>query len=351
MNLKDRVKHFWNEFMLQKDDLMIAIDENDQNEISRIVEYFNSLLKNITTYKMEVEKSETGFYEISFVTQGNKNAQFATTLLKKDAPKQLSEDFLIHAFHPPVSDNTMMKGFKIDDEIIYGSDLIVYYTILEECKMLDLRIYSEKLKAFNEEQQNAIAFSFVELFIGELELEARINSIEVIDEEDHDCENFAYLPNFFEDLCDIIYSNDWVEYHEPLSIYQVFKLNEDLKNDTLRNDMVLIMTTNPQLQIEVLNNVETMCHNFKAIGGEYGYLYYEKTYQDEKEALLRQQLEKQIDELFFDMSIAKTMGGALGKVYTYIDVAIYDKDLFMISLAKLNEKLPFTIYYNDFMHI
>ncbi len=49
------------------------------------------------------------------------------------------------------------------------------------------------------------------------------------------------------------------------------------------------------------------------------------------------------------MSIARTMGGAIGIYYSYIDVAIFDIDGFKIALEKLNEKLKFKIYYHPFL--
>ena len=80
-----------------------------------------------------------------------------------------------------------------------------------------------------------------------------------------------------------------------------------------------------------------------------GYLYYEKLYEDEKEALVRQQLEKEINDLLYPMSIARTMGGAIGMYYSYIDLAVFDRDGFAIALEKINEKMKFKIYYHSFL--
>ena len=74
-----------------------------------------------------------------------------------------------------------------------------------------------------------------------------------------------------------------MEYHDPTSIYMVYKLNEQPVHDTLRNDMKLIITTNALLQEEVLQRNYDSCKDFKDKGGEYGYLYYENPYEDEKE--------------------------------------------------------------------
>ena len=78
-------------------------------------------------------------------------------------------------------------------------------------------------------------------------------------------------------------------------------------------------------------------------------MYFEKLYEDEKEALVRQQLEKEINDLLYDISIARTMGGAVGVYYSYIDVAVFDIDGFKIALEKINEKMSFKIYYRSFL--
>ena len=128
-----------------------------------------------------------------------------------------------------------------------------------------------------------------------------------------------------------------------------YKLDEKLPSETLRKDMKMIITTNPQLQEELLNQEYQSCKDMKERGAEYGYLFYEVLYEDEKEALLRQQLEKEINKLFYDMSLARTIGGAIGIHYSYIDVAVFDIDGFKIALEKLNEKLSFKIYYRSFL--
>ena len=109
----------------------------------------------------------------------------------------------------------------------------------------------------------------LELFIGELEFEARISRVEILDAE-IDEENVCLLPNLYEDLCDIIIDQEWMEYHDPLSIYMAYKLDEKPVSETLRRDMKLIVTTNPQLQEEVLNKEYATCKDFADKGGEYG---------------------------------------------------------------------------------
>lgn len=59
-------------------------------------------------------------------------------------------------------------------------------------------------------------------------------------------------------------------------------------------------------------------------------------------------MEKQIHELLYPLGIARTMGGAYGSKYAYIDVAVFDKDLFYQALEKINQQLPIQFTYRAF---
>lgn len=348
MNLKHRVQNFWKYFETIREDLETALKQQDSHEYGHILEDLNSQLKRISGCKMEVEMSETGFFEMTFACGGNKNAQFASALLKKNAPSVLKEDWIINDVRPPLSERALYTVLRIKDKEVRGSDFKVYYTINDAMHMLDIKVYCEALDWVDQSYKEQVVAYMLELFIGELEFEARISSIEILDAPS-DEENVCLLPNFYEDICDIIVDKDWMEYHDPLSIYTAYKLDEKPVSETLRKDMKLIVTTNPQLQEELLNKESDTCSAFKELGGEYGYLYFEKLYEDEKEALVRQQLEKEINDLLYDMSIARTMGGAVGVYYSYIDVAVFDIDGFKIALEKINEKMSFKIYYRSFL--
>lgn len=350
MNNKHRVQNFWKYFMTIQTALETALKEQDHHEIKHLLSDIGERLKTVCGCRMEVEMSETGFFEMTFATGGDKTAQLCSALLKKDAPKQLHENWIINAFRPPLSERALNSYVQVNGKQVHGGDVYVYYTIEEESRTLALKLYCEAWKGVEETQKQSIAAYMLELFIGELELEARISNIELVDEQ-LDEENVCLLPNLYEDLCDIIVDRDWIEYHDPLSIYVAYKLDEKPVSETLRKDMLFIITTNPQLQEEILNKEYATCKDFCDKGGEYGYLYYERLYEDEKEALVRQQLEKQVNDLLYPMSVARTMGGAIGIYYSYIDVAIYDIDAFRIALEKINEKMSFAIYYRPFLEV
>ena len=64
MNLKHRVQNFWKYFETIREDLETALKQQDSHEYGHILEDLNSQLKRIRGCKMEVEMSETGFFDI-----------------------------------------------------------------------------------------------------------------------------------------------------------------------------------------------------------------------------------------------------------------------------------------------
>lgn len=350
VNCKMRVKYFWESFMKLRGELERALKEEDEAALEELRGEIDGMLEKVCGCKALIERNADGFFEFTLDTGPNKTVQYIAALIRQNAPRALVEDWIINAWLPPFTSKAANAAVRIKDKVYTGADFTVFYEIDEENKCLHAQVYCPGYRdILDEERKREMSAYMLELFLGELELEARIASVEAVDEPAADCENFCLLPNFYEDVCDIIIAHDWLEYHDPTSIYMVYKLNEQPVHDTLRNDMKLIITTNALLQEEVLQGNDDSCKDFKDKGGEYGYLYYENPYEDEKNALIRQTMEKRLDEQLQKLSIAHTIGGAIGTFYSYIDVAVFDPDAFAIILEDLNTKISFALHYQPFM--
>lgn len=349
MNCKQRVHRFWDAFLKQREELETALREADAERIEELRGALDRQLERVCGCKVEIERDEEGFFELSFDTGPNKTVQYIAALLKDTAPKELVEDWIINACLPPLSAKAKNAVLRIKDRVYTGADFTVFYEIDAANKCLHTQVYCPGFADIqDEERKRDMAAYMLELFLGELELEARIGSVAPLDEPLADSENFCLLPNFYEDVCDIIIDQEWLEYHDPTQIYMAFKVNEKPVHDTLRQDIKLLLTTNALLQEEVLRQNEDSCKDFKDKGGEYGYLYYENPYADEKNALIRQTMEKKLNDMLYPIGVARTIGGAIGEHYSYIDVAIFDPDAFAILLEHLNDKLSFPMYYQPF---
>jgi len=347
MDTRHRVRNFWNYFNGVQKEIEDAFQAQDEDKLNELRKELNAQVNSICDASGELEYQD-GFYELTFHGGMNKTKQYICALLKQEAPKTLIEDWIISAYRQPLSQSALHAKIKLGDQIYSGSDFMIYYEIDEAAKCIPIAVYSEALLSLEEAQQLQIVTAMLELFIGEIELEARISDIEILKERKQDAQNYCLLPNFYEDICDIVIDEDWMEYSEPAAIYSAYKLDQNIGSDTLRKDMKLIITTNPQLQEEVLNQETDSCDEAKRFGAEYGYFYYEIEQEKEQIALVRQQLERELQQLYYPAAIARMIGGAVGTHYAYIDCIVFDKDAFLILLEKLNEHLSFPLYYRSF---
>lgn len=346
MSLKNSVILFWKEFLLRKDDIETSLYNRDVIAIGEYREQLQDMLSPFCNCILDLEYHDD-FYEVTFDGGADKNTQYICELLKKLTPDSLIESWIINAYRQPLGERTNFMLLKVDGHIYYGKDFKVFFVVDKNRKCVDVKLYQSIFMDFDEQRAIDFAYYALRLFIGEVELESHIGDVKTIFEEEGE-EEFCLLSDFYEVLCDIIISEEWVEYPDPTHIYSVYKVDEE-PSDKLRKDMTFITTTNTQLQEELLNQEYTSCKQMRNIGGEYGYLYYEPTQKKEDIALVRQQLEKELNHLLYDtLIVARTIGGALGTRYVYIDLCIYDKEIFFMALEKIQEKLPFMIYYKSF---
>lgn len=347
MELKHKIHTFWEYFISIQKELENDLDNEDHDCLEEHIKDCNERLHTICGCSVEFEKTD-GFFEMTFATHGDKSAQYISALIKKDAPEALVDNWIINAFRPPLSEKAFHSMFEANKKTYQGSDFKIYYEIDDVNKTIPIQVYCEGLLGMKHDQQMRIVHSMLELFIGELELEARISSIEILENE-IESDDVCLLPNFYEDVCDIITSEEWVEYHDPTQIYMAYKIDEKVTFEGLRKDMKLIVTTYPALQEELLNQEYLICKDMKQKGGEFGYIYFEPTQEKEQNALIRQQLEKEIHDLLYPMSIARTIGGAIGTKYAYIDVLLFDTTAFEIAFNKIREHIAFDLYYKPFL--
>lgn len=344
--LRYQVVKFWQDFDKIRPSLQKALSEENREEIADLIQGLNEDAERIAGCKVEIDIDDE-FYEMTFDTGANKTSQYIADLMKNCVPDHILDHWIINSYRHPLSKRAMHTSLAWQDKTYTAVDFKAYYTIDENAKNIYLKLYCPAFKGMDKVRQKEISSYMLELFIGELELEARIAHVEIL-EEPSDDENVVLLANLYEDICDIIVDLNWHEYHDPTHIYNVYKLNEAIKGSGVRKDMVVVATSNPLLFEEIQNREFDSCRILNEMGGEYGYLYYEHKNDGENVALLNAQLEKEIQALLYPLHIARTIGSAVGSIYNYIDLILFDREAFLEALNKINEKLDIQLYYRPF---
>ena len=348
MTIRKQVKRFWKVFMEEKKNLEKALLEYDQEEVKEISKILSTYFEELCNCELEICE-EDGIFELTFLPEMEKNAQIICALLKSMAPKENMENWVIHACLPPLSQRALNTILKIENDAYSSDDFIVYYDIDRTSRCMNLEIYCDAFKRMRAEKARDVAYYMLELFVGETAMEGYINHVEVLDvkkDMEHDCQ--VLLSDLFEVLMDTVEEEKWISYKDPTSIYRVYQVNENKLSEDVRKDMKVIFTMHSHLINEVLNDEYYICNQFFDFGGEYGYVYYEHENSEVNDSIVRQTLEKKLNELLYPLGIARSIGGAIGTKYAYIDLALFDKEAFIKALEKINAKLTIKLKYASF---
>lgn len=346
MSIRKQAMRFWKIFLEEKRNLETALLNHNEQEIQEIKKILGTYFEELCNCELEVEE-EDGVFELLLFPEQEKNAQIICSLLKQIAPPEVKQNWVIHACLPPLSKKALSTIVRIKEQD-YGSDqFVVYYEIDDEGHFVDVKLYCDAFAHLDPNKATEIGLYMLQLNIGEIALEGYINVINVVDEKPTQ-EKACSLSSFFEVLLDIIEEKEWTMYEDVTSIYRAYHLSEEKIEETLRKDMKMIVTMHPLLMNEYLNDEYFIYHQFFDLGGEYGYLYYENEVKSAGDAYVRQTLEKNIHELLYPLGIARTIGGAIGTKYAYIDLAIFDKEAFLKALPKINNKLDVKLAYKSY---
>ncbi len=345
MNIKQQVIRFWKIFLEERSNLERALDSHDVAEVGEITKILSTYFEEFSNSELEIAK-EADSYEITFLSGQDKNVQLIGVLLKAYAPEAILDTWIVNSYLPPLSEKAINTILRVQNQEYSAEDFMIYYEIDETAKAVHCEVYCDAFAVMDDNKANEVAVYMLQLFIGECALEAYIASYEVTRERHGGSQ--VVLSQFYELLMELVDEHEWPMYQDPTQIYRVYKLDEKKIKDEVRQDMKIIFTTHPILIAESLQDQYVSSHEFFDFGGEFGYVYYKNQNGNESDALYRQALEKKLNELLFEKGIAKSIGGAMGAVYAYVDLAIYDKEAFIKALQNINRHLSVQLEYRAF---
>lgn len=346
MTLRKQVQRFWTIFLSEKNNLEQALLSQNEEEIAEIKKILGTYFEEMCNCQLEIEEDE-GIFELSFLSEQEKNAQIVCALLKKMAPKEVSKNWIIHACMPPLSKKALNTVLRLKGQEYTAAHFTTYYEVDTASRCVNVKLYCDAFSRLDPNKATEIGIYMLQLNIGEVALEGYINAINVIEQED-DALPSCTLQDFYEVLMDVVEENEWTMYVDATTIYRAYHLSENAVEESLRKDMKMIGTMHPLLMNEYLNDEFYIYHQFFDLGGEYGYLYYPIKGNEASDAFHRQKMEKHIQDLLYPLGIARTIGGAIGLKYAYIDVAIFDKLGFVKALEKINSKLEIKLQYRSY---
>lgn len=362
MSLKKKINHFWKAFEEKEANLRLAFAKDEHIVV---VEEWKNYIKDEFALESAIV-SDGEFFELSFFPEQDTTLQIIAQALKDFAPASLIDFWIINPFRQPMDDAVFHAYIPLDNREFDYQNFSVDLAVDHDSKMVQLIVKGEVFVFLEEHQKMEIADQFLRYFMGDLYYSAYVQNVEcesvvkvelqpydeVLLQELIDHEKMITnisLEQLFEVLVYLVEGLEWPTFHKLTEIYQAYKLEEEKISEDVREDMVLVTTIHPLLMQEHFQKETTRASMFFDLGGEFGYIYFENKHQKEQNALFRQQLAQQLDDLLYPHKIAKTMGGAIGLQYSYIEFAIFDRILFQKALIKMKERLSFEIQYQPYL--
>ena len=343
MSIKTNAKAFWTYFLKNQKEIEAALSLNDKDQIKYWEEHLgDECLKTAGCY-LSLEKDDE-LNLLVFEPMKDKTSQIICVYLKKFAPKTLADNWIIFDCIPPLSEKIYHYRFQVDEKDYTIDDMQIGF--IETPKVKDsfsVSLVCEAFENMNDNEKDVIAHTFVQNVLGDLVLNSYVEKIDCMTNKKEDVK-YVPLRDGYDEIIDFMELHDYKTYSDCTQIYSVYKLNEDQISDEVLHDRILISTIQPLNFVEVMNHERTSLNQITRLQGEVGFLVLEIDAFNEEEAQRKRVLEKELNDLLYDLGIARICGSGIAPKRIYFEVFIFDKEEFKKAVVKVvsNLQLPFT---------
>ena len=344
MSIKTKVKDFWRYFLKNQNEIEQALTSQDSKKIKEWEEKLSDECVKASGCYLSLENDDN-FHVLVFEPNKDKTSQIVCVYMKKFAPASLADNWMIFDCIPPLSEKIDHYRFRVDEKDYMIDDLSV--TFIEIPKAKDSFIVSIACEAFDQMSQSdrdVIAETYVQHVLGDLILNCYVDHIECTSSLK---EGYKYVPmkEAYDEIIEFMDLHHYRSYADCTQIYTVYKLNEDEISDEVLKDRVLISTIQPMNFVEVMNQERRSLNQINRLGGEVGYLILEIDQFNETEAQRKRVLEKELNDLLYELGIARITGSGVAAKRIYFEVFVFDKEEFKQAIVKVVGRLHLPMTY------
>lgn len=344
MSIKTKARDFWTTFQYHKKDIEKALDSNNQDEIKKWNDTIGNLCLDVAGCYCSLEK-EDDFYILTFEPHRDKTSQIICVYLKKFVPSSLVDNWMIFDCIPPLCEKIFHFHFSFEEKNYTIDDLRV--TFIETPKVKDsfsIVVCCEAFENMNQNEADGIAQTYCTSIFGDLINNAYVEKI-ICESEQREGYKYVAMRDAYDEIIEFMDIHEYRTYCDCTQIYSIYKLDENEISDEILKDRVLISTIQPLHFVNVMNHERSSLNQVNRLQGEVGYLVLSIPEFNETEAQRKRILEKELNDLLYDLGIARVCGSGIARKRIYFEVFIFDKEEFKKAIVKVVSKLNLPITY------
>lgn len=344
MSIKSNALAFWKYFLKNQKEIESALESQDKDKIKFWNDKLGDECLKVAGCYLSIER-EDDFNLLTFEPMRDKTSQIICVYLKKFAPKALVDSWIIFDCIPPLCDKINHYRFNIDEKDYTIHDIEIGF--IETPKVKDsfsVSLVCEAFENMNDNEKDIIGETYVQNVLGDLVLNSYVEKIECSPVK-KDFVKYVPMAEGYDEIIDFMELHNYKPYSDCTQIYTVYKLDEENTSDEILDDRILISTIHPMNFIEVMNNERRSLNQITRLQGEVGFLVLSIDEFNESVAEQKRVLEKELNDLLYELGIARVTGSGIAPKRVYFEMFIFDKEEFKKAVVKVVSKLNLPITY------
>ncbi|MDR1835379.1 MAG: hypothetical protein LBQ96_06210 [Fusobacteriaceae bacterium] len=343
---RERVDFFWKWFQANEEKIHDFIENPKKYDPEQTTAFVGNALDLVFSKSSYFEFG--GSHEFSFTTAGEHYLFYLLPYLVSRAPVDLKYEWTFSPYKMGGISKTY--GYRKEDAVISIENILLRVGYDEKQNVFYVGFYHEEFAKMEEKAALNMFFVLLDALVGENVVEMYIGPIERLTKKTGKMFPMYELGPYIEKKLE---ENKRTFFRSPSDSYSAYEM-DPAEEEGLRQDLYAGTTCCIELVEEFYQNKRDMFDDFEKSGAKACFLYYNCANDDPELMLqLREEILDKISEFVLGEKdsgneIGILLGTGFGKENAYIDLLLYDEEIFLQEVKPLLRQYDYDFYLADF---
>jgi hypothetical protein len=343
---RKRVDFFWKWFQANEEKIHNFIEFPQKYDSEESTIFIENALDLVFSKNAYFEFG--GNYEFTFSTGGERFLFYLLPYLVARIPEDLKYKWTFSPYK--MGGISPSFGYKKDDCVIAIKDIELLVGYDEKQNIFYVGFYNEDFAKIEEKTATQMFLVLLDSLVGESIVEIYVGPIERLTERKG---KMIPMANLLAHMEKKIQEHKGRIFHNPSDVYSAYEA-DPIRNGNLREDLYAGTTCFFDLINEFYQKKRTIYDSFEACGSKACFLYYDCSKNNADTAFqIREEIIEKIEKYVLDekdsgREIGILLGTGFGEKNAYIDLLLYDEEIFLQEIKPLLQGYDYQFYLADF---